>query len=73
MLASEFLENQLASLGRLDILELGFGTGRNTELFLEKLGPKIDRYSATDISDGMAAIAREKIRSLERGSGFESH
>ena len=23
--------------------------------------------------DGMAAIAREKIRSLERGSGFKSH
>ena len=72
MLASKFLAEPLKSLEGLKVLELGCGTGRNTELFVEKLGPRIDRFVATDISDGMLAIAKEKIRRMERGPGFES-
>ena len=64
VLQSDFVEKELNKIEKLQILEVGCGTGRNTEFLIEKFSPKISNYVALDISDGMMEIARQKIKNL---------
>ena len=64
ILRSNFVEKYLTESRSLDILEIGCGTGRNTEFFVEKFSSKIGSYSAVDISEGMMNKAKQKIKTL---------
>ena len=65
VLHSTFIDSHLADLENFDVLELGCGTGRNTEFFIEKYCSKIGKYVAVDISDGMMDLAKKKIDRLQ--------
>ncbi len=67
VLRSNFVEKYLTESRSLDILEIGCGTGRNIQFFVEKFSSKIGSYSAVDISDGMMNKAKQKIKTLNPG------
>ncbi len=65
VLQSDFTEKHLSEFESLDVLEIGCGTGRNTEYLVEKYSSKIHRYTAVDISDGMMDKAKKKLEALK--------
>lgn len=55
----------------LRILEVGAGCGSAAEALLEKLGPDVQRYTATDISPGFLRKASERLEPFRRDVGIE--
>ena len=66
VLRSNFTEKHLSEYESLDVLEIGCGTGRNTEFLFEKYSSKIQGYTAVDISDGMMNQAKIKLEALKQ-------
>jgi ubiquinone/menaquinone biosynthesis C-methylase UbiE len=58
-LEAQALQDSLSSVSFIDCLEMGCGTGKNTEWLLQKA----KHVTAVDLSEDMLAKAREKIAS----------
>lgn len=69
-LVAELMEDLTFKYPRLDILEIGAGTGGTTNSVLNQIGNKYNRYTYTDVSAGFFDIAKNRF-SHARGLDYK--
>lgn len=65
-LVAELMEDLTFKFPRLDILEVGAGTGGTTNSVLNKIGNAYNRYTYTDVSAGFFDIAKNRFSHARR-------
>nr|WNS47931.1 FunA [Talaromyces coalescens] len=65
-LIAELMEDITFKFPRLDILEIGAGTGGTTNSVLKKIGDAYNRYTYTDVSAGFFEAAKNRFSHARR-------